>query len=163
MVRETTLRYERRGARAERGARQNRYSARNVGRPARRILSEDFRDGRLPPLFRARRLSRNVPNRRRRLALERQNAFSFRQNSKRRRPYSVDGVFARRIVADRFVREQPNFRLQVLRFLTNGTDVKILLQREKGTPSPRRFPPRSSVRLGAMRRLRLRCRQRRRR
>lgn len=111
MVRETTSRLERRGARAERRARQNRYSARNVGRPARRILSEDSRDGRLPALFRARRLGRNGPNRRRRLALERKNAFSFRQNSKRRRPYSVDGVFARRIVVDRLVREQPNYRL----------------------------------------------------
>ena len=111
MVRETTLRYERRGARAEGGARQNRYSARNVGRNLGRELSEDSRDGRLLALFRARRLGRNGPNRRLRLALERKNAFSFGQNPKRRRPYMVDGVFARRIVADGLVREQSNNRL----------------------------------------------------
>lgn len=45
MVRETTLRYERRGARAEGGTRQNRYTARNVGRNLGRELSEDSRDG----------------------------------------------------------------------------------------------------------------------
>lgn len=136
MVRKMTSRPKRRGARPEGGARQNRYSARNFGRPARRMFSEDSRDGRLPALFRTRRFGRNGLNRRRRLALGRENAFSFGQNSKRRRPDTLDGVFARRIVADRLVREQQNCRLQVSRFSINGTDVNFGVAPREGKAVP---------------------------